>query len=159
MTNAATATRVRTCLWFERDAEVAARFYVSLLSNSRIDGEIRPDSAAPPLLVHFTLAGAPFSGLNGGSHYTLSPAASIAVTTEDQAETDRLWAMLTTDGGAPGRCGWLTDRWGVSWQIIPAALPRLLGGADPAASARVQTAMMAMEKIDVAALEAAAASG
>jgi predicted 3-demethylubiquinone-9 3-methyltransferase (glyoxalase superfamily) len=105
-------------------------------------------------VVEFTLRGAPFMVLNapvGGAH---SPAASISVLTVDQAETDRLWAALT-DGGAESRCGWLTDRFGVWWQIVPQALPRLMGGPDPAASARVQAALLTMGKIDIAALEAA----
>lgn len=93
--------------------------------------------------------------LNGGPHYRLNPAASIVVSTEDQAETDALWEKLTADGGEEGRCGWLTDRFGVSWQIVPKVLSTLLGAADRAAAGRAQQAMMAMKKLDIAALEAA----
>lgn len=108
------------------------------------------------MIVEFTLHGAPMMILTAGPHYKLSPAASIAVLTEDQDETDRLWARLIGDGGTESMCGWLTDRYGVSWQIAPLALPRLLGHPDRAAAARAQAAMMGMKKIDIAALEAAA---
>jgi predicted 3-demethylubiquinone-9 3-methyltransferase (glyoxalase superfamily) len=93
--------------------------------------------------------------LTAGPHYKLTPAASISVLTQDQAETDRLWSALTSDGGAESMCGWLLDRFGVSWQIVPEALPRLLGQSDRDAAARAQAAMMKMKKIDIAALEAA----
>jgi predicted 3-demethylubiquinone-9 3-methyltransferase (glyoxalase superfamily) len=106
--------------------------------------------------VDFTLAGTPYHILNGGPQFPQTVAASISVLTEDQAETDRLWAALIADGGDDGKCGWLKDRWGVSWQIVPKALPRLLGSSDRTASGRVMQALMTMQKIDVAALEAAA---
>lgn len=147
---------VRTCLWFERGGEEAAAYYVSLLPDSQIDGVHRTDPDGPAFLVNFTLAGVPYQILNGGPHYRLSPAVSIAVTTPDQAETDRLWDALLADGGEENRCGWLTDRWGLSWQIVPEALIRLLSLPDRAAAARVQAAMMEMVKLDVAGLEAAA---
>ncbi len=145
---------VRTCLWFPRGGREAARFYVSLVPGSRL--ETAETDGPEPLVVSFTLGGAPFQILNGGPRYALSPAASIVVTTADQAETDRLWAALTA-GGEESRCGWLVDRFGVSWQIVPAALPRLLGGPDRAAAERVMDALLQMRKIEVAALEAAAA--
>lgn len=147
--------KVRTCLWFNDRGEAAAEFYVTLLPDSRIETVMRPDPDGPALVVEFRLAGAPYMILNGGPHYELTPAASISVLTTDQAETDRLWAALTADGGSEGHCAWLTDRYGVSWQIVPEALPRMLGADDAAAAARVQSAMMSMSKIDIAALEAA----
>jgi predicted 3-demethylubiquinone-9 3-methyltransferase (glyoxalase superfamily) len=145
---------VRTCLWFHRGGLAAARFYVELLPHSALEAPLPADGEPEPLVVHFRLNGAPFSILNGGPRYTLSPAASIVVNTPDQAETDRLWDALC-DGGAPSRCGWLVDRYGVSWQIVPEALPRLLGDPDRAAAHRAMQAMLQMGKIEVAALEAA----
>ena len=147
--------KVRTCLWFGKDGLEAAEFYVSLLPDSRIESIFRPQPDAPALTVDFTLAGTPYQVLNGGPHYTLSPAASISVTTQDQAETDRLWASLTADGGEESMCGWLVDRWGVSWQIVPQRLLELLSHPDSAAAGRAQEAMMHMRKIDIAALDAA----
>ncbi len=147
--------KVRTCLWFDGDGHEAARFYVSLLPDSRIDGEVTY-GATPPLVVEFTLAGAPFMVLNGGPMFKHTPAASISVLTKNQDETDRLWSALTAGGGQESMCGWLIDRFGVSWQIVPEILPRLLNADDKNAAARVQSAMMQMKKIDIAALEAAA---
>ncbi len=149
------AAKVSTCLWYDGGAEEAAAFYVSLLPDSGITEVIRPDPEGPALIVLFTLAGAPYQALNGGPHYTLTPAASIAVTTKDQEETDRLWTALVAGGGSEGHCGWLTDRFGLSWQIVPEALPRLLASPDRAAAERVQQAMLQMSKIDIAALEMA----
>ena len=105
------------------------------------------------LAVDFTLAGTPYMALNGGPHFTLSEAASIRVMTEDQAETDRLWAALIADGGAESRCGWLKDRFGMSWQIVPRRAMALITGSE---AGRVWPALMAMGKIDIAALESAA---
>lgn len=149
--------RVRTCLWFNGDGAEAAKFYVTLLPESRIETVFAPDPVQPPLVVDFTLAGTPYQVLNAGPQHPHSPAASISVLTEDQAETDRLWEALLAGGGTPVACGWLTDRFGLSWQIVPRRLPELLTDADPAVSARVFEAMQQMIKIDVAALEAAAA--
>lgn len=148
-------SKVRTCLWFDGQGEEAARFYVSLLPDSRIENVVRPDPEGPALVVEFSLAGAPYTALNGGPLYSHTPAASISVLTEDQDETDRLWAALTAEGSSEGRCAWLVDRFGVSWQIVPEVLPRLLSSDDSAAAARAQEAMLAMGKIDIAALEAA----
>ncbi|MCM0021259.1 MAG: VOC family protein [Tagaea sp.] len=149
-------SKVRTCLWFEKNGARAAEYYVSLLPWSAIDAVHAHGNQADPMIVEFTLHGAPMMILTAGPHYKLSPAASIAVLTEDQDETDRLWTRLIGDGGTESMCGWLTDRYGVSWQIVPEALPRLLGLPDRAAAARAQAAMMGMKKIDIAALEAAA---
>lgn len=148
--------KVRTCLWFAKDGLKAAEYYVSLLPWSAIDAVYAHGNPADPMVVEFTLHGAPMMILTAGPHYKLSPAASISVLTKDQDETDRLWSSLLRDGGQESMCGWLTDRYGVSWQIVPEALPRLLGHPDRAAAARVQAAMMVMKKLEIAALEAAA---
>jgi predicted 3-demethylubiquinone-9 3-methyltransferase (glyoxalase superfamily) len=145
--------KVRTCLWFEKDGLEAARFYVGLIPNSALETDA--PHGLQPIVVAFSLAGVPYQILNGGPHFRPTPAASIVVTTRDQPETNQFWHALTANGGEPGRCGWLTDRWGVSWQIVPEALPRLLGAPDRAAAGRAQAAMMQMGKIDIAALEAA----
>ena len=148
-------TKLRTCLWFDNEGEEAADFYVSLLPDSRIEKVYRPDPDGAALVVEFTLAGAPYMVLNGGPHYKLNPAVSISVLTKDQEETDELWAALTADGGSPSQCGWLIDKYGLSWQIVPEALPRFLSSDDKAAAQRAHNAMMKMGKIDIAALESA----
>ena len=145
--------KVRTCLWFDSRGEEAARFYVSLLPDSRIETVSRPDPGGPALTVDFTLAGAPYQVLNGGPMYPQTPAASISVLTKDQAETDALWSALVADGGEAGQCGWLIDRFGVSWQIVPEPLLEMLEAPDRAAAQRAQQAMLKMGKIDIAALE------
>lgn len=145
---------IQTCLWFDASAEQAATLYCSLFSDARITNVFRqggPES--PAFMVEFSLMGQSYAAMNGGPHYTLTPAASIVAHVDSQAEVDQLWAALLADGGVESRCGWLTDRYGLSWQIIPRALPRLLQ-ADK--SGKVMQAMMGMVKIDVAALEAAA---
>ena len=148
-------SKIRTCLWFEKDGKEAAEFYVSLLPDSHIETAFTPQESGPPLIVEITLAGAPYMVLNGGPQFKHSPAASISVLTKDQNETDRLWSALIADGGEESMCAWLVDRFGVSWQIIPERLPQLLQAEDKAAAARTQQAMMKMRKIDIAALEAA----
>ena len=147
--------KVRTCLWFEKGGEEAAHFYVTLLPDSRIESSYRPDPDGPSLVVDFTLGGAPYQILNGGPEVSQSPAVSISVVTEHQAETDRLWEALTEGGGEEGRCSWLTDRFGVSWQIVPRALIDSLMSDDRAGSERAFQAMLTMKKIEVAAIEAA----
>ena len=149
------SAKVRTCLWFDKQGEEAARFYVSLLPDSHVENVLSPDPDGPALVVEFTLAGTPFMILNGGPLFTHSEAASISVLTKDQAETDRLWDALVADGGGESQCGWLKDRFGVSWQIVPEQLPRCLASADRAAAGRAMQAMMGMHKIDIAAIEAA----
>lgn len=144
---------ITTCLWFESGGIEAARFYVSLLPNSYL--VTQAGAGESPMIVDFVLAGVPYRILNGGPRYRLDPACSIAVTTQSQAETDRLWDALCANGGAESRCAWLTDRFGVSWQIIPQQLMTMLGAADRAAAARAQEAMLTMNKIDIAALQAA----
>ena len=153
---------VSTCLWFGTDAEAAARLYVGLVPDSRIDHVQRAPGAWPggaageAILVAFTLGGQSFQALNGGTPAEYGMAASISVACADQAEVDRLWAALTADGGSEIMCGWLRDRWGIPWQIVPEVLPRLLADPDPAVSGRVFAAMQGMIKLDVAALERAA---
>ena len=130
---------VATCLWFGADLEAAVRFYVDLVLNSRIDHVLRAPGpwlggeGGEPLLISFTLGGQSFQALNGGgAPADYGMAASISVSCPDQAEVDRLWSALTADGGQEIACGWLRDRWGVPWQIVPEALPRLLADPDPA---------------------------
>lgn len=148
-------SKVRTCLWLAGGGAEAASFYVDLIPGSELQGSFGRAGDGGPLIVNFQLAGVPYQILNGGPQFALTPAASIVVTTEDQAETDRLWAALIADGGEESRCAWLVDRFGVSWQIVPRVLPQLIGGADPEGAARATEAMMGMRKIDIAALEAA----
>lgn len=153
---------VRTCLWFDGGIEEAARFYVSLVPDSRIEGVSRypTDSAFPSggpgdaLTVELRLGGVPFQLLNGGPQFPLSEAVSISLVVDGQEEVDRLWDALTADGGAESMCGWCTDRFGLSWQIVPRRFAELMEG--PRAGA-VSQALMQMRRIDVAALEAAAA--
>ena len=147
--------KVRTCLWFDGTGEEAAEFYVSLLPESVIKTVSRPEPGKPALIIELSLCGTPYMFLNGGPHYRLSPAVSIAVRTADQAETDRLWSALLQGGGEESQCAWLTDRFGVSWQIVPDALPRMLGANDRDAAGRAMQAMLKMKKIDIAALESA----
>ena len=148
-------SKVRTCLLFRDEGEEAARFYVSILPDSHIENTVRTDPDQPPAVVEFTLGGAPFMTLNGGPDCTPNDAVSISVLTEDQAETDALWAKLIEGDGSEIQCGWLKDRYGVHWQIVPEVLPRLLGEADAEAAGRVMSALIQMKKIDAAALEAA----
>jgi predicted 3-demethylubiquinone-9 3-methyltransferase (glyoxalase superfamily) len=149
------SAKVRTCLFFEKGGHAAATFYVSLLPDSRIDSVQAMGNPADPMVVEFTLAGAPMMILTAGPMFQLTPAVSISVSTKDQAETDRLWSALLADGGAESQCGWLTDRFGVSWQIVPERLMQMHASPDAAAAGRAMAAMLTMKKIDVAALEAA----
>ena len=154
---------VSTCLWYENDAEVAARFYVSLVPDSSLNhilhspGTWPGGEAGDVMMVNFTLGGQSFQALNGGMSADYGFAASISLVCADQAAVDRMWMALTADGGAEIMCGWLRDKWGVPWQIVPEILPRLLADQDPKVSARVFAAMTQMIKLDVAALERAAA--
>jgi predicted 3-demethylubiquinone-9 3-methyltransferase (glyoxalase superfamily) len=153
-------SKIAPCLWFDGQAEEAARFYVSLLPDSRIDKVMRSpaDNPSTPkgavLVVEFTLAGQPFIGLNGGPQFRFTEAVSFAVDCEDQAEVDRLWDSLS-EKGSPGQCGWLKDRFGVSWQIVPKALKELLSDPDRERAGRVMQAMMRMTKIDIGGLRKA----
>lgn len=154
--------RLSTCLWFDKQAEEAANFYVSLLPDSSIDRVNRSPADYPNgkagdvLVVEFTLDGRPFMALNGGPNFTFDEAVSMVVTTDGQSETDRYWEALLADGGEPSVCGWLKDRFGLSWQVTPKRLPELLADPDRARAKRAMEAMMNMVKIDVEALERAA---
>jgi predicted 3-demethylubiquinone-9 3-methyltransferase (glyoxalase superfamily) len=152
--------KVTPFLWFDGQAEQAARFYVSLFPDSRIDRVTRSPADTPSgpagmvLTVEFTLSGIRFIGLNGGPQFPFTEAFSIQIACGDQAEVDRLWAALS-EGGSEGRCGWLKDRWGLSWQVVPNRLHQLLADPDPARSRRAMEAMLKMNKISIAELELA----
>lgn len=148
-------SKVRTCLWFDTGGVEAAKFYTRLLPDSEIDAVYEHGQADDPMVVEFTLAGAPMMILTAGPHYQHSPAASISVLTKSQAETDELWGKLLADGGKESMCGWLTDKYGVSWQIVPERFVELLNHEDHAAAGRAREAMLKMIKLDIAALEAA----
>jgi predicted 3-demethylubiquinone-9 3-methyltransferase (glyoxalase superfamily) len=153
-------SKIAPCLWFDGEAEEAAKLYVSLLPDSRIDHVQKNVTDSPAgkagsvLIVKFTLAGQRFLALNGGTRFEYTHAISFQVDCADQAEVDRLWDGLS-DGGSTERCGWLKDRYGVSWQIVPSVLPQLLGDPDPAKAQRVMQAMLQMVKLDIAGLKAA----
>ena len=153
-------SRIAPCLWFDGAAEEAASFYVSLLPDSQVDTVVRSPANTPSgpegsvLVVEFTLAGQRFIALNGGPRFRFNEAISFTIDCSDQAEVDRLWKALSADEAAE-QCGWLKDRFGVSWQIVPSALPKLLGDPDPDKARRVMEAMLQMKKIEIAALERA----
>ncbi len=148
--------KITPFLWFNDNAEEAATFYVSVFPNSKISDIARMGEGGPALTVAFTLNGEDFVGLNGGPVHPFTEAVSFVIDCETQEEVDRYWETLTADGGQPGDCGWLKDRFGLSWQVVPRRLPELLTDADPARAQRALQAMMQMHKIDIAALEAAA---
>jgi predicted 3-demethylubiquinone-9 3-methyltransferase (glyoxalase superfamily) len=147
-------------LWFDAQAEEAALFYVSLFPDSRIESLTRYSEAGPgpvgsAMTVEFSLRGRRFVALNGGPVFSFTPAVSFVVDCEDQAEIDRYWSALSA-GGSEGQCGWLTDKFGLSWQIVPKALGRILGDPDPERARRATEAMLKMKKLSIAELEAAA---
>ena len=154
--------KITPCLWFDGNGEAAVTFYTSVFAGSSIDDVHRSTVDTPSgkagavLLIKFTLAGQQYLALNGGPYDKFNDAISLSVDCEDQAEVDRLWATLTADGGRPVQCGWLKDKFGLSWQIVPRRLPELLSDPDTAKARRVMQAMLQMVKIDVAQLEAAA---
>ena len=152
-----------TCLWFDDQAEEAARFYTSVFPGSRIVSVNAYPTETPSdkpvgttMTVEFELDGRPFTALNGGPEFTFTEAVSVTVRTTDQAETDRYWDALLADGGQPGPCGWLKDRFGLSWQVYPAELDELTTDADRGRAARAFQAMLTQGKIDIAAIRAAA---
>ena len=153
---------ITPCLWFDGNAEAAAAFYASIFPNSRIEKVSRAAADTPSnrqgevLTVEFTLDGQRFLGLNGGPDFQFSEAISMFIDCADQAEVDRYWQALVQGGGSHSVCGWLKDRFGLSWQIVPSVLPELLGGGgDPARASRVMQAMLKMQKLDIAALRKA----
>jgi predicted 3-demethylubiquinone-9 3-methyltransferase (glyoxalase superfamily) len=150
-------------LWFDHQAEEAAKFYVSVFKNAKILSTTHYDEASAAvsgmpvgsvLTFSFQLDGQEFVTLNGGPIYTFSPAISLSIACATQAEVDRFWETLSK-GGAPGQCGWLTDKYGVSWQVVPTVLPKMLADKDPARVSRVLKALLPMTKIEVAVLEKA----
>jgi len=154
-------SKISPCLWFDGEAEEAAKFYVSLLPDSRID-KIQKNPVDGPagragtvLVVQFTLAGQEYMALNGGMRFEYTHAVSFKIDCEDQAEVDRLWDALSSNGGSVERCGWLRDRYGLYWQIVPSILPELLGGPDRAGAQRAMQAMLKMVKLDIAELRKA----
>ncbi len=141
--------KITTFLWYnDNQAHEAATFYTSLLPNSSITSQTGQ-------VTTFQLSGQPFAAMNGGPQYKFTPAISLCINCDDQAEVDRFWTALTADGGTPNRCGWVTDKYGVSWQVVPKVLPGLLQGGDGGKAGRVMRAMLRMKKIVVAELEAA----
>ncbi|MDX2307422.1 MAG: VOC family protein [Hyphomicrobium sp.] len=148
-------------LWYAKDAEGAARFYASIIPNSSVDritalpAETPSGPAGSVSVVEFTLAGAPVMAISAGPHHDFNDAISLMLLCDTQAEIDALWEGLTRDGGKPVMCGWLQDRYGVSWQVAPRRLGEMIGDADRERAARVTMAMLAMVKLDLAALEAA----
>ncbi|HET7486698.1 MAG TPA: VOC family protein [Acidimicrobiales bacterium] len=154
---------ITPCLWYDTQAEEAAEFYVSVFPNSRIlevghYGEAGPGPAGTVMAVKFELDGQEFTTLNGGPLFTFDEAISFQIGCADQAEVDYYWNALT-DGGEEGPCGWLKDRYGLSWQVVPGRLIELLGDEDPDRSTRAMRAMLEMKKIDIAAVERAALAG
>lgn len=152
---------ITPCLWFDGRAEEAAQFYVSLFPDSRIDSVSRAPADNPStaegavLLVQFTLEGRPFTALNGGPAFPFTEAVSLQVDCADQAETDRYWEALVEGGGEHSMCGWLKDRFGLSWQVIPRAMEAYLGGPDPDGARRAMEALLQMRKLDVDAMRRA----
>ena len=155
--------KITPFLWFDSQAEEAAKFYVSVFGNSRIlkivrYGKAGPGPAGAVMTVAFELQGVPFTALNGGPQHPFSEAISFVVNCQSQAEVDTLWEKLSA-GGRPDRCGWVKDRFGLSWQIVPTVLPVLLADPDPVKAERTMAAMLRMSKLDIAALEKAHAGG
>lgn len=153
---------ITPCLWFEGNAEEAVGFYVSLFPHSRIDQishyptDVPGRTQGDVMMIEFTLEGRDYQALNGGPAFKFNEALSMSALCRDQAEVDRLWAALTADGGRPIQCGWLQDKYGLFWQIVPERLATLVRSPDRAVAKRVMEAMFPMVKIDVAAIEAAA---
>jgi len=146
--------KITTFLWFNDQAEEAARFYVSLFKGAEIV-ETMPGAGGKPMSVTFRVDGQEFICFNGGPHHQLNPAVSLFIDCEDQDEVDELWGKLTSEGGAPSVCGWLTDKYGLSWQVIPRKLKELIFAPDRERANRAMHAMLQMQKIDVAALQKA----
>ena len=157
-------SKISVSLWFDTQAEEAANFYVSLFPDSKILNVARYGSAGPGeegtvMVVDFQLAGQQVNAINGGPQFNFTEAISLVVNCESQDEVDDLWQKLTADGGEPGQCGWLKDRYGLSWQIVPTAMADLLTDPDPDRSQRAMQAMLKMTKLDLAELRGAADGG
>jgi predicted 3-demethylubiquinone-9 3-methyltransferase (glyoxalase superfamily) len=152
--------KIAPCLWFNFNAEEAVSLYLSVFKDGRIlktsrYGESHPEHQGKVMVMEFELFGQRFRALNGGPNFTFNEAVSLVVDCENQAEVDAYWSALTAEGGSEGRCGWLKDRFGLSWQIVPRRLGELLGDADKTGAGRAAQAMLSMKKLDIAALEAA----
>ena len=156
-------TKIAPCLWFNKNAEEAAKFYAATFPDSRViavheaPADYPGGKAGEALTVDFTVLGQRFVGLNGGPEFTFDEAVSFQVFTDTQEETDRYWNAIVGGGGQESVCGWCKDKFGLSWQIVPRALIAAMTGADTAAAARAMDAMMKMKKIDIATIEAARA--
>ena len=153
------AEKITTCLWFDTQAEEAAEFYVSVFEDSKVlnvsrYGDGGPGPAGQAMAVQFEAAGRTFTALNGGPAFSFTEAVSFVIDCAGQEEVDRYWKVLT-DGGSESQCGWLKDRYGVSWQVVPSVLGQLLGGPDPEGSRRAMQAMLGMRKLDIAVLQKA----
>jgi predicted 3-demethylubiquinone-9 3-methyltransferase (glyoxalase superfamily) len=153
-----------TCLWFDTQAEEAAQFYTSVFKDTRMGqvsryGEAGPRPAGTVITAEFELNGQKFVALNGGPEYTFTEAVSFQIPCADQAEVDYYWDRLTADGGEPGPCGWVKDRFGLSWQVVPTVLSSLLSDPDPGRAAAATKAMLSMGKLDIAELERARDGG
>ena len=152
--------KITTFLSFNDQAEEAVKLYTSVFKNSRVTSTHRYGDAGPGpkgtvMTMGFELAGQAFVAMNGGPTFKFAEGISLSVSCETQAEVDELWEKLTANGGKPGHCGWLTDRFGVSWQIVPSVLTRVLGGPHPKGAARAMQAMLKMNKLDIGALQRA----
>jgi len=153
--------KITPFLWFDKQAEEAAHFYVSIFKNSKIlhvsrYGDAGPGPKGSVMVVNFQIAGQEFTALNGGPLFKFSEAFSFVVNCENQQEVDEYWSKLTSGGGQESQCGWLKDKFGFSWQIVPTALAKLMSDKDPANASRVMQALLQMQKIDITTLEAAA---
>ena len=151
--------KIRPFLWYDGDAEEAIEFYTSIFGDSALTDVMRAGPDGPVIGATFRLAGTEFMALNGGPDHQFTEAISLYVSCDSQEEVDRLWDALQAGGGEPSMCGWLKDRFGLSWQVIPDRLTELLSDPDPGRAQRAMQAMLQMQKIDVAALEAAADGG
>ncbi len=156
--------KITTFLWFDDQAEEAVNFYTSLFQDAKIlevnrYSDAGPGPAGQVMVINFQLVGQEFTALNGGPQFKFNEAISLVVNCETQAEVDRLWEKLTADGGQESMCGWLKDKYGLSWQIVPTALGGLIGGPDPAGAQRAMQAMLQMHKLDIAALQRAYEGG
>ena len=154
--------KITPFLWFDHQAEAAAQFYTSIFKNSKIlhlsrYGDAGPGPKGSVMVVNFQLAGQEFTALNGGPRFTFSEAFSFVVNCENQQEIDEYWSKLTADGGQESMCGWLKDKFGFSWQIVPTELGKLMSNKDPQKASRVMGALLKMRKLDIAKLKAAAA--
>jgi predicted 3-demethylubiquinone-9 3-methyltransferase (glyoxalase superfamily) len=158
-----TRQKLSTCLWFDTQAEEAANFYLSVFRNGKINAvsrygeagrDVHGKEAGSVMVVDFEVEGRTFTALNGGPHFKFNEAVSLVVACDSQAEIDHFWNALT-EGGKESRCGWLKDKFGLSWQVVPSQLPQMMSGGDAAARNRVMTAVMGMKKFDLAVLHRA----